>query len=116
VHAAQDQQHHANLGAEDFDCLLERLHRLLEFEGQAHVTNVDQVEYNHQQVVDRIRERLPASESVHQEDAAVFVKSPGDPDGQGDAQGQLNRVSQNDGIHGVPLVVFLLVLSLLKQQ
>lgn len=71
MHHAQHHEHQADLRREELDRLLKvvRLDPVLERE--RHISDVDEIEPDHQQLVDRIRQRLIAAERVQQEDPAV---------------------------------------------
>src|SRR5688572_29706358 len=102
VHAAEYDQHHADLYRERFDGLCGSGHDIAELEGHADVAEVDQVKPDDKQVIDGIGECLVAVEDVDQKHAAVFVESPGHPDGQSDTDRQVNHVGAYSDCHGQP--------------
>src|SRR6185369_7862989 len=102
VHPAEDEEHHADLDGESFDTLFGSNDCVAEFQGQAHVAEVDQVETDDEQVIDGVGEGFVAVEDVDEEDAAVFVEGTSDPDGQGDADGEVNQVCAYSDCHDQP--------------
>ena len=93
VHAAEDEQHHADFDGKGFNALFRRLNGVAEFQSQTDVAEVDQVKADDEQVINRVGEGFVAVEDVNQEDASVFVEGAADPDGQRDAEGQVDQVS-----------------------
>jgi hypothetical protein len=102
VHRAEDEQHHAYLHGEGFDTLFGGGDGVAEFQGETDVTEVDEVKADDEQVIDGIGERFMAVEDVDEKDAAVFMESAGHPDGQCDAEGQVNQVCAYSDCHGQP--------------
>jgi len=102
VHPAEDEEHHANLYRQGFNALFRGIDDVAEFQGQADVTEVDQVEADDEQVIDRIGEGLVAVKDIHEKHTAVFVEGSGDPDGQRDAEGEVNQVCAYSDCHGQP--------------
>src|SRR5215216_836463 len=92
VHPAEDEEHQAYLNGQGFNALLCRGDRVAEFQGQADVAEIDEVKADDEQVIDGIGEGFVAVEDVDEEDASVFVEGASHPDGQGDAEGQVNQV------------------------
>src|SRR5882724_164892 len=102
VHAAEHDEHHSNLARQSFNSLLGRPDLIAKLEGQAYIAKVNEVKPDDQEVVNRIRQRLVPVKHIHQKNPAVFVQRLGHPDGQGDADGQVNQVSRDSYRHGVP--------------
>src|ERR1043166_3670806 len=102
VHAAENEQHHADLDGECLDAFFGAGDRVAEFEGQADVAEVDEVETDDEQVVDGVGEGFVAVEDVDEEDAAVLMEGASHPDGQCDAECQVNQVCGNSDGHGQP--------------
>ena len=102
VHPAKDEKHHAHLYGKGFNALLSRSDGVAEFQGHGHVAEVDQVKTDDKQVIDRIGEGFVAVEDVDEKHAAIFVEGAGDPDGQGDADSQVNHVCAYSDCHGQP--------------
>ena len=73
--------------------MLGRADDVAELQGQADVTEVDEIEADDEQVIDGVGEGFVAVEDVDEEDSSVFVEGASDPDGQGDADGQVNQVT-----------------------
>src|SRR6476659_6491941 len=84
VHATEHDQYHADLDGQCFHRFLRGSDDVPEFQGHADVPEVDQVEADDEQVIDRIGEGFVAVEDVNQKHAAVFVEGAGDPNRQGD--------------------------------
>ena len=102
VHPAKDEKHHADLYRQGFNALLSCCDGVPELQGQSNVAEVDQVKTDDEQVIDRIGEGFVAVEDVDEKDAAIFVEGAGDPDGQGDADSQVNHVCAYSDCHGQP--------------
>src|SRR5690349_11671512 len=102
VHPAEDEEHHADLDGESLDALFGGGDGVAQFQGQADVAEVDEVETDDEEVVDGVREGLVAVEDVDEKDAAVFVERASDPDGQRDAERQVNQVCGDSDGHGQP--------------
>src|SRR6185295_18124143 len=74
------------------------VHRhLRELEGEGHVTDVDQVEADDEQVVDGVGQRLVAVEGIHEEDPAVAMERARHPHGERDADGHVDQIAP-DGV------------------
>src|SRR5437773_3868518 len=107
VHAAKHNKHHAHFPRKRFDPLASVLQVVAELKSQTHVTEVDQIEPNDEQVVDRVGQRLVAVKNIHQKNSAIFVERAGDPHSQGDAYPQVEDVRSNYNVHkGTSLEVF----------
>jgi len=91
VHGAQHHQHHAHLPADALDRHDAVSRFVVQLEEQADKADVDQVEADHEQVIDAVRDALVV-EGLDQEDAAITAQGLGDPDGQGDGDGQVGQV------------------------
>src|ERR1051325_1826959 len=102
VHPAEDEEHHADLDGESLDALFGAGNDVTKFQGETDVAEVDEIKTDDEQVVDGVGERFVAVEDVDEEDAAVFVEGAGDPDGQGDADGEVNQVCAYWDCHGQP--------------
>ncbi|HJS25014.1 MAG TPA: hypothetical protein VJ751_11720 [Pyrinomonadaceae bacterium] len=102
VHPAEDEEHQAYFDGQGFNALLRRADDVAELQGQANVAEVDQIEADDEQVIDGVGEGFVAMEDVDEEDSSVFVEGTGDPDGQGDADGQVNQVCAYSDCHGQP--------------
>ena len=50
------------------------------FQGKRHISYVDEVEPNHQEVIDGVCQVLIPEETVDEENPSVFVQGAGDPD------------------------------------
>lgn len=99
VHRAEHQQHHTHLGRqglEDAACVLDGV-VAAQVEGDE--AEVDEVEADHQEVVDGVGELLVALEHVGEEDPSVAAEGPGHPDGQSDADDQVDDVGDDRTVH-----------------
>jgi hypothetical protein len=71
-------------------------------QGQRNESDIDEVEPNHQQVVDRIRQPGISVETIHEEDTPISVQGAGHPDSERDADGEVGEVGPNDECHRRP--------------
>ena len=99
MHDAQDQQHQANFGAERFQRLLRVSRRDAEPQRERDKSDIDQVEPDDEQVVDRIRERRVPVEAVHQEHAPIPMQGARHPGGERDADAEVSELGPNDECH-----------------
>lgn len=102
VHRTKHYQHHSNLDGESLNALLCVVDCVAKLESQGNVTEIDEVEADYQQVIDGVGQRLVAVEDIHQKDAAILVERARYPDGQGDANRQVNQVSGYSYGHDQP--------------
>ena len=93
MHTAEDQQHCADFDGQRLDAFLSGRDLIPQLECQTDEAEIDKIETHHQQVIDRISQRLVAVKNVDQEDAAILVQRVRDPDGQRDANAEINQVS-----------------------
>ncbi len=99
VHHAEDEQDQADFGAEDFDAVLEVGWAVAVAEGEGDVADVDQVEADDQQVVDRFSDGSVSAKGFDEEDRAALEKRSRDPDGQEYADAKISQVSPNHDVH-----------------
>src|SRR4029079_8181710 len=92
MHPAQNDQDHPDFDRECFNSFLCVVDYVAKFQGQGHIAEVNEVKADDQQMIHGIRECLVAVKDVHEKDSAVFVECPGDPDGQGDTDRQIDEV------------------------
>src|SRR5687767_3563751 len=102
VHAAQDQQYHADLDRQRLNTFLRRGDLVTEFQRETDVTKVDQVKTDDEQVIDRVGETFVAVEDVYEKDASVFMERARDPDGERDADSKVNEVGGDSDCHVGP--------------
>ena len=108
VHAAENEQHSSDLGAEDFEHFLKIRGFVAVFQGERHVADVDQVETNDEQVIDGIGQRFIPVEGIDEEEPAVLVQRPRDPNSEGDADDEVEGVGSDDVVHSwFPFVLFI---------
>ncbi|CAM5437500.1 hypothetical protein SGLAM104S_07504 [Streptomyces glaucescens] len=72
---------------------------LLVAQVEGHEAQVDQVEADHEQVVDGVGELLVAVQHIGEEDPPVAAQRAGHPDGQGDAHQQVDDVGDDRTVH-----------------
>src|SRR5215213_4955755 len=102
MHSAEDEKHHADFDGKGFNALFSRLDGVAEFQGQADVAEIDQVKADDEQVIDGVSEGFVAVKDVNEEDASVFVEGTGYPDGQRDAENEVDQVCAQSDCHGQP--------------
>jgi hypothetical protein len=100
VHDAEHDQHHADFAAEDLNGRLGIGRLIAVFEREGDEADIDEVKADHEQVIDRIGEALIAQETVHEEDAPVFVERFGDPDRKGHADSEIGEVHADGEVSG----------------
>src|SRR4029077_19032030 len=96
VHDAEHHQDGADLVANQLDRLAEGFGRHAGAQGQGDVSQVDQVEPDHQQVIDGIGQFGVALESVHQEHPPVLAERSGHPYGNRQTDSQIQNVDVDD--------------------
>jgi hypothetical protein len=102
VHHAEDQQHHAELGRQGLEDAPGVGDGAVAVEVERDEAEVDEVEADHQEVVDGIGELLVPVQHVGEEDPPVAAERAGDPDGQGDADDQVDDVGDDRAVHDAP--------------
>src|SRR6266446_2099811 len=102
VHDAKDYQHHSNFSRQRLNTRLRGFNLVTKFERQANVTKINQVKADHQQMIDRICQRLVTVKDINQKHPSVFVERASYPDGQRNANGQVNQVCGDSYRHSVP--------------
>ncbi len=101
VHRAEHEHHDAELGAEEFNHRLRAGGFLAITQGHGDEPDVDQVESDDEQVVDRVGHGVVAAKGLHEEDAAVAVERSRDPDGHGDGDREIEEVGGDGVVHGL---------------
>lgn len=79
VHPSQNQKNKTDLGSENLKDILIVDDRLEDLQIEDDKSEVDEVEADDEQVIDTVGELFPSFTTIDQKDAAVFVKSAGDP-------------------------------------
>ena len=102
VHPAEDEEHQAYFDGQRFNALFRCGDGVAELQGQADVTEVDEIEADDEQVIDGVGEGFIAVKDVDEEDPSVFVEGASDPDGQGDTDSEVNQVCAYSDCHGQP--------------
>src|SRR3954464_13130251 len=82
VHAAENEEHATDARAELFENARHRRRVSTPLHREADVSDVDQVETDHEQVVDGSGKGLLSAEGFDQEDLPVLVKRARHPNGQ----------------------------------
>src|SRR6266550_504041 len=100
MHRAENEHDHADLTTDRFehfsnicgsDALLQR---------ERYVADIDKVKADDKEVIDRIGQSFVAAERINQKNAPVFMKRLRYPDGERNAQCDVNNVSPNYRSHG----------------
>src|SRR5258707_15397050 len=102
MHSAQDQQHSADFNGQSLNAFLGRNDLVTELQRQTDKAEIDEIEAHYQQVIDGISQRFVAMKDIDQKDAAVFVQRVRDPDGERNADGQVNQISCDFESHNGP--------------
>ena len=114
VHEAQHQQDHADLRAQTFQTLLRSRRRHAILQRERHITDVDQIEPDDEQVIDRVRKLLVSQKTIHEEDTTVCMQRPGDPDGERNADGEVDEIGRDNPVH-IQFPFFVSVFSVLTE-
>lgn len=109
VHCTEDEYDDAEFGAEKFHESGGRADDGARLEGQGDVPEVDEVESHDEQFVDGVCEGIVAFEDIDEEDATVFEEDICDPDGEADADGEVDEVCDKFEVH---VAVFFGLISL----
>src|SRR5439155_25278394 len=100
MHRAENEHDHANLTTDRFehfsnicgsDALLQR---------ERYVADIDKVKANDKKVIDRIGQSFVAAERINQKNAPVFIQRVRYPDGERNAQCEINDVCPSYRGHG----------------
>ena len=95
MHRAENEHDHANLTTDRFehfsnicgsDALLQR---------ERYVADIDKIKAHDKEVIDRIGQSFVAAERINQKNAPVFIQRVRYPDGERNAQCDINNVSPN---------------------
>src|SRR6266481_8879232 len=108
VHDAKHEHDHANLATDRFEHFANICGSDALLQCQRYVADIDKVEANDKKVVDRVRQSFVAAERINQENAPVLMQRLRDPDGERNAQRDVNNISPNYWSHGsfLSLVLF----------
>jgi hypothetical protein len=79
VHTAQNEQHQTDLVRQNLDAGPGVRHFTADLEREADVPEIDQVEPDHEQMVDGVRERRVTVENLDKEYSSILVKRSSDP-------------------------------------
>jgi|SRR5438093_9609356 len=100
MHAAEDKHDNADLAT---DCLKHFAHVCRGgalFQSEGDVTDVDQIKTDNQKMVDRVGQFFVSVKRIDQKDASVLMKRVCYPDGERNAESDINNVSPNNWSHG----------------
>ena len=96
VHAAEHQKNKSDLGAQEFDGLLQVRRLIAVFERQRHISDVDQIKADDQQMIDRVGQLAVVVERFHQKDQPILGERPRHPNGEQHADQYVKSVGPND--------------------
>lgn len=99
VHNPEDKDDRAHFDAEYLDQLAGIGDIFRDGEGTYCVADVDQIESNQQEIVNRTGQCSIAVENIYEKDFSVAKKSAGYPDGQSDGEGEIKAVGADDVRH-----------------
>src|SRR6476660_8965127 len=100
VHDAKHEHHHADLATDRFEHFANICGSDALLQSKRYVADIDKIEANDKKVIDRVRQSLGAAERINQKNAPVFIQRMRDPDGERNAQRDVNNVSPNYWSHG----------------
>src|SRR5579862_4462579 len=106
VHGPKHEENEPDFGAQGFHCFLRIRRRGAVFQGESDVTDIDKIKSNHQQMIDRVRQRFVAEETIHEKNPSVFVESPRHPDGEANTDEEIRGVSSNEPVHNRSFLLF----------
>ena len=96
MHDAEDKENDADLMAENLD----RFHQIARFligaQHERDVANVDQIEADHQQMIDGIGKGVIAVKCIEKKNAAATMQRVCDPHGDGETDCQVDEIALND--------------------
>jgi len=96
MHDTEDKKDDANLVAEDLDRFHQIVRFLIRAQHKGDVSDVDQVEPDHQQMIHGIGKGVIAVKCVEKKNAAATMKRVCDPYGNGEADCQVDEIALND--------------------
>ena len=96
MHDAENDEDNADFIAFDLDDLAQGGKGVGGFERESYVADINELETDDEEVIDGVGEFFVTVEGVDEEDSAVFVEGASDPDGEGDADGEVAEVNGCD--------------------
>ena len=99
VHAAEHDEHDADFTGEGFDAGADGGDLVSHLQRETDEAEVDEVEADDEEVIDGIGERSVSRKHVDKEEDAIPVERPPDPDCEQDADGQVDEVGGDEGVH-----------------
>src|SRR5262245_42286950 len=99
MHGAEHEHDHADLATDRFEHLADIDGSDVLLQSKRYVADVDQVKTHHQKVIDRIGQTLVSTERIDQKNAPVFMQRLCYPNGERNAQRDVNNVSPNYRSH-----------------
>src|SRR6476659_1090695 len=108
MHRTKDEHDHADLATDRFEHLANICGSDALLQRERYVADIDKIKPNDKKVIDRVGQSFVAAERINQENAPVFMQRLRDPDGERNAQCDVNNVSPNYWSHGsfLSLVLF----------
>src|SRR6266481_4388592 len=100
MHGAKHEHDHANLATDRFEHFANICGSDALLQCKRYVADIDKVEANDKKVIDRVGQSFVAAERINQENAPVLMQRLRDPDGERNAQCDVNNVSPNYWSHG----------------
>ena len=101
VHDPEHEEDDAELGAHEFKGGLRGLRLGSKAQREDDEADVDEVEADHEEVVYGVGHVFASAEGLDEEDTAVAMQGAGDPDGERDAQREIDDVAKDGNIHGM---------------
>jgi len=101
MHHAEHEHHYADLSTDRFQHFANICGSNALLQRERNVTDVDKVKANEKEVIDRVGQSFVAAEGVDQKNASVFMQRLCCPDGERNAQRDVNNVSPNYRSNGI---------------
>src|SRR5215211_1906073 len=99
MHGAKHEHDHADLATDRFEHFANICGSDALLQGKRHVADIDKIKANDKKVIDRIGQSFVAAERINQKNAPVFMQRLRYPDGERNAQRDVNNVSPNYWSH-----------------
>ncbi len=99
MHSAQDEQDDPDFAAQHFKDAAQIMRRVWFRQSESDKADVDEIKTENEQMIDRIGERFIAVECIDEKNTPVFVQRVRGPNGQANADDEINEIGPNDEIH-----------------
>lgn len=99
MHAAEDEDDGTDLEAEDLYEFAGIGYCVGDAEGVDGIAYIDEIEADDQQIIDCLGQIEIAMEDIDEEDLAILEESAGDPNGQDDAEDEIECVGKENVRH-----------------